>query len=91
MAHFKTMDQTKVTDLTRITIGNAKFYQTLILENSTFIKHNTDSIMITYVTIYFKSYAICVPVISILLYILCISTLPQILKSSETKPTLTKV
>lgn len=60
MAHFKTMDQTKVTDLTRITIGNAKFYQTLILENSTFIKHNTDSIMITYVTIYF-SYAICVP------------------------------
>lgn len=59
MAHFKTMDQTKVTDLTRITIGNAKFYQTLILENSTFIKHNTDSIMITYVTIFY-SYAICV-------------------------------
>jgi len=25
MAHFKTMNQTKVTDLTRITICNAKF------------------------------------------------------------------
>lgn len=59
MAHFKNIDQTEVTDLTRITISNAKFYQTLILQNSTFIKDNTHSIyyLCNYI---FYSYAICI-------------------------------